>query len=348
MGCVYRLNSFYEWELESFPKPLTLSNNLKIKSDSLEYLFAPLLKTGDELFLSHKPNIHFLNYLSERLKKEIPITNQITAEKNLVEWGMIHKKENEGFVYNQEIIEHHKKISSKLKQSSIREKYYPHLPKRFLVSKISELEKLISKLNFPVLLKPDYSLSGVGSFVFQNVDELRSSLKDLELENRTYFLEEWKEKIFDFSALFDSKKGFFCLTKMKVDSKGKYRGSEIFSDSRLEKEYEKILEILKKNNFLPEGKFSIDGFTYKQNGLEYCNYISEINPRWTMGWLLIHLRERFGENIQIEFIRNSFTSQNVYDIEKHIRESLSSANVLLLSPPQLEGKKLSNLLVMFH
>ncbi|MCX8000321.1 MAG: hypothetical protein N3A69_15445 [Leptospiraceae bacterium] len=348
MGCVYRLNSFYEWELESFPKPLTLGTNLKIKSDSLEYLFAPLLKTEDELFLSHKPNAQFLNYLSEHLKKEIPITNQITASKNLVEWGIIHKKKNGVFIYNKEIIAHHKKISSKLEQSSIREKYYPHLPKRFLISKISDLEKLISKLNFPVLLKPNYSLSGVGSFVFQNIDELRSSLKDLELENRTYFLEEWKEKIFDFSALCDSKKGFFCLTKMKVDSKGKYRGSEVFSDARIEKEYAKILEILEKNNFLPEGKFSIDGFAYKQNGQEYYNYISEINPRWTMGWLLIHLKEIFGENIQIEFIRNIFASQNVYDIEKHVLQSFSPTNVLLLSPPEIEGKKLSNLLVMLY
>lgn len=262
MGYIYRLNSFCEWELEGFPNSLYSNSSLQTKGESLEYIFAILLQNEDELFLFHKPNLDFLSYLSEKLNKEIKFTNTLLNDKKIIEWGIFYKKENNFILYDKEIILLNKKISSKINQGEIRKKFYPHLPNRVTILNITDLEKMLPHVQLPVLLKPDYSLSEVGSYVIQGKDEYQSLRKSLELklQGKIYFLEDWKEKIFDFTAICDSEKGFICLTKMNTDYKGTYLSSEIFFDSYFETIYQNLLENLEKNNFLPKGKFSIDGF----------------------------------------------------------------------------------------
>ncbi len=348
MGSIYRLNSFYEWELQNFPNPLYLNTNLKIKANSLQYAFAGLLKEEDELFLEHYPNIEFIEYLNKKFNKKVHFTNTLSANKNIIEWGMIHKIYNKTITQDIETIQLHKHISSKLKQAELRKKFFPYLPKRIPITNISELETKLTKLKFPILLKPDQTLSGVGTFIIKTKEDIKNLFKDLEakLKTQIYFIEEWKEKIFDFSALCDSQRGFISLTIMNVDSTGKYRSSEIFHDEEIKKNYCVLLENLSKNSFLPKGRFSIDGFVYSEDGTKRYNYISEINPRWTMGWLLYEFQKQYGDSGKLKFITNHYNSNlNSFQLEEMLRKNLNAECIILLSPSFLEQKKLSNILV---
>jgi hypothetical protein len=352
LGNIYRLNPFYEWELECFPSSFQTSQGLNIKSKSLEYLFAGILKTNDLLFLSHKPDFRFLNYLEKKFQREIKVTNDLNPDYELIEWGKFYKTQDNKLQPDTHIINKHKLISSKLYQDRFRQKHLSNCPKRFSVKNFKDCIDFSKNYGFPFLLKPDLGLSGVLSWVVNSETSLIDKKDQIEnaIQSRTYFIEAWKRRIADFSGLFDSHSGLINITKMHVNEKGVYKGSETLHDLAIGKLFFNTLVSLRKENILPEGAFSIDGFSYKEDQEEKICLLSEINARWTMGRLHLELESKSPfKKTKLEFIPNLWKIiDDLEKIENSIKYTYNSEKITILTPPFLESQKIASIGILIE
>lgn len=342
MGNLYRINPFYEWELDCFPKKLSIPSKLVEKGKSLEYLFHFVATPEDQILLSHAPYSEFLEYLHRILGKLPAIACKIGQEDQLIEWGRFHKKvkKENGDIQlepDEEFILKAKKYNSKIWQWEKWIELGLEETIRKRIEEISDIEKYISKFGFPVLLKKEFGFSGTHSFVIHSFLELKNILPKINFTENKMFIESWKDRIGDFSFLFQKEKDFHFLTKteMQLNKDGVYSASSLVSSSKEEIEfYLNFLEnLFQRFSIQYTGPICVDGFYYLENQVKKIRKITEINFRYSMGRLLYEISTRRKDSsAKLEFQKNT-NSLSLSELLRQLERD-SENKVILLTPNQ--------------
>ncbi len=188
-------------------------------------------------------------------------------------------------------------------------------------------QEMLKKQTTRFLIKAPYSSSGRGLLWIEPGQADQSSLQILRgmlKKQHEVSLERALDKQSDFAMLFHSNddgsvdlKGYSLF---QTDAKGNYKGNYLLSQKQIESKISESLDtlLLEKvkqclNQYLSQciaphykGCICIDMMLYRENNRIRLHPCVEINLRYSMGWLALHLfRNYFDENacgsFQIEF-----------------------------------------------
>lgn len=352
MGNLYRVNPFYEWELENFPQKISPPKSLVAKGKSLEYLFLPISSQEDTILFSHPPDSEFCRYLSNHFPSMGSCALKPIENQRLVEWGKYHYLENGQLIPDISFLKEAKILNSKLQQSKWKQEIGLEPADRVHIDSIERFDSYVEKFGYPCVIKKDLGFSGVSSFVVHSRADFMFLLPNIDLKKEIYFIESWKaERILDFSFLFHKEDNLQFLTKteMYVNSRGVYSGSQIVKAKDTEISfYKDYLDSLFSRFAIPyTGAICIDGFYYKENGQWKVRYMSEINFRFSMGRIAWEISQR-KKNVSsfILTIKNQYKHLNLSDTVQALHEKFpNSTEQILLTPHKIETQAVPSLVI---
>ncbi len=353
MGNLYRLNSLYELELKSYPNLNSFSNAALKRAEIFEYLFLFLSKPSDHVLFNSEANTVLLDYwksqgftfgsayvYKDHHSARIININPILQIDKLIEWGNTFQLEKDSLKKNNLIIKENKFLNSKIQQTrwKIENTNTPY--SIFLCTDFDAILECIPKVQFPIVLKSEFSFSGSGNLLISNNEDLyknKNRIDNLFKDNlQGLILEEWKKEFiqYDFSSLYQVKNNtcnYLASTRMLIDEKGQFCGSELLSEQNDFSEMQTNIlgDFLKDQKITYSGCLSIDGFSFLENGITRFQYFSEINFRWSMGRILFEIQKKLNHE-------NKKSSMLFLD-EKSLLSFLdddknSQANMIYLSP----------------
>lgn len=363
MGNLFRLNSLFEYEITLFPQLIQASKRLLNISSSLEYLFMPLGNSSDYVLLSEKINEDLLEYWR---KKQIQFSNPLSKEQlknnlHLIEWGRTSIVQNQRLCYQKEIIETSKYLNSKINQCVLKNKLNINSLKAKIVRTPKDTLEFIKESQIPIVLKYEFGFSGGNKFLIKSLADCTNIENKIDWkQNKHLVAEEWiaDRKTFDFSGIFHCARNsleLLCITEMLITKEGVYKGSII----KPQKHYPFREQFLAKTRSLFEnldvsytGPLSIDGFWYKIQNKDLCQYISEINFRYSMGRILYQLYQNYGKeckeySIILLSLRNkTLTINNIVVIFSNLEKNYN-CRILLLTPVSNSQSELNQSIVIY-
>jgi len=310
MGNLYRLNSLFEIEIKQFPGPIDFDKSMLVRSNIFDYLFLALSSSEDYSLLGEKPSEELLDYWQKnKLETGKPIQieepyydHELFLSKNLlkknvlVEWGNTSSvnKDGSGIKRKGKTILLSRELNSKYTQLLWKEKLKLNRLNSVICTSALEVDYAVSTMKFPIVLKTEFGFSGRGNFIIKDKKELKENLYRIKVAIREnanrIIVEEWvgDKRMHDFSGLFDINKRsveFVALTHMFIDQFGSYKGTVIRKEEDRKVREEVYNELAQYLGFFGKcnGPISMDGFTFKKDGLIETQYMSEINFRWSMG-----------------------------------------------------------------
>lgn len=373
MGNLYRLNSLFEIEIKQFPGPIDFDKSMLVRSNIFDYLFLALSSSEDYSLLGEKPSEELLDYWQKnKLETGKPIQieepyydHELFLSKNLlkknvlVEWGNTSSvnKDGSGIKRKGKTILLSRELNSKYTQLLWKEKLKLNRLNSVICTSALEVDYAVSTMKFPIVLKTEFGFSGRGNFIIKDKKELKENLYRIKVAIREnanrIIVEEWvgDKRMHDFSGLFDINKRsveFVALTHMFIDQFGSYKGTVIRKEEDRKVREEVYNELAQYLGFFGKynGPISMDGFTFKKDGLIETQYMSEINFRWSMGRILFELDKKIGKSendralvfVSIKAKELKFKTV-LSELNKLIKENKNQ--ILLLTPIQNENGKLN-------
>ncbi len=348
MGNIFRLNSLFEYELALFPQVIELNKKLKSINASLEYLFMPIVNKSDFVLMSETVSSELVEYWKT---KQIHHTNyiyinQIHNDLQLKEWGNTSCIQDSKLVYNKDIIKNSRYFNSKVNQCTIKNKLGINPFRSKVVHSEEELLDFMKSNLFPCVIKYEFGFSGRNKCIIKNLESYKNLKEKINYkQNPEFVVEEWvgDYKTFDFSGVFQSNHNsleLLCITEMLITKEGGYKGSIIKPDKSyaFQKELIKNTKLIFQNLEIPyTGPLSVDGFWYTVQNKETCQYISEINFRYSMGRILYEFHKNYGRECKeysliILSLRNkTLTIQNLTFIFSNVEKNYN-CKIILLTP----------------
>lgn len=172
---------------------------------------------------------------------------------------------------------------------------------------LAEIDRLLASGWPSVVAKSALALAGRGHFHFA------SNLPPPRLPEGAYLIEPWLPRCFDFSAHYDVTDGkarWIGLARQSIDARGRWRASAVgpkwlkgvstetaaFADQLLPRVYNgPVREMLDAAlaHHPHDGPLGVDAFVWQQPGQSpRLHALVEINPRWTMGRLVLSLAKK--------------------------------------------------------
>ena len=107
------------------------------------------------------------------------------------------------------------KCSNKLYLTESMKKLDINIPKTYFVSKNTNLDELISNLNFPIILKQPDSAFSMGVFKVNNKEELTCKLNELFISSELIVAQAFIQSAYDWRVgVLDNKPIFVCRYHM--------------------------------------------------------------------------------------------------------------------------------------
>lgn len=280
MTKVYRLNAWFEEELNAFPhfQPSGRLQAIQAWLDKLFYLVAD----ASDTVLTSTP-------LPDKLRNEwqqfgFNLANQTEISgRELVEWGKTSTVQNNKLIYDEKVIAFSRHLNSRLTQGKWKLDWNIPSAPLALLSKVNNFQDFFS-LHRRAVLKPEFTTAGRGF-------RLLLEEKDIPLTNQNSYavIEKWLTRKSDHSLLLNIHQGEISVlteTEMMISRVGKFNGITLLPEIR----NGHITECLQTFPSIKDytGPASIDFFIDERDHL--C--ISEINFRYSMGRLLWQVKEK--------------------------------------------------------
>jgi len=303
MRKIFRLNSFFEYELDSFPNFPNFSKTILGRNSLLEKLFFLTAGKNDFVLTATELNPEMLEYWnSKSVDFAKGFNGQVSAGNfEFVEWGKTSNFIDFKLKYDPKKIDESRILNSKVFQSEQKNETEVTTLKNFIAQNRNDIQRILSNHEPPFILKSEFGFAGRGHFVIRNHLDLNELERRLSgFQGKKFVLEEWvgESRTNDFSGLFDySSNGLkiLAITEMLVSKNGSYRGTIIdriktyrFADALCEF----VGKFVKHLPVEYSGPFSADGFEFMKNGKLYFQFVSEINFRYSMGRILYDLIQK--------------------------------------------------------
>ncbi len=202
-----------------------------------------------------------------------------------------------------------------------------------------DIEQAVNQSSFRLLAKAPYSSSGRGLLWLPESGLTRTEqqiLHGMLRKQQSVSIEKVLDKKLDFAMEFfsDGKSSitYKGLSLFQTSNKGAYSGNWIASQEKIQTKilsftdkelFDKIKETLLsflQKNYAPlyKGCIGVDMMIYEENGQYYIHPCVEINMRYNMGWLAIHLHEKiFSGNIE-GYFHIDFNAQESAIYQQHL------------------------------
>ncbi|MCP5493467.1 MAG: hypothetical protein H7A23_02840 [Leptospiraceae bacterium] len=363
MGNIFRLNSLFEYEIALFPKILELNKKLKSTNASLEYLFIPIADKSDFVLISENISTELLEYWKSKQihHANCVYINQIQDSFSLNEWGNTSCIQDSKLVYDKDIIKDSRYFNSKVNQCIIKSKLGINPFQAKVIHSSEELLDFMKKDRLPYVIKYEFGFSGRNKNLIKNLENYNELKGEINWkQNPKLVVEEWlgEYKTSDFSGVFQSNQNvleFLCITEMLITKEGSYKGSIIkpHKNYSFQKSLIENTKLMFQNLEIPyTGSLSVDGFWYTFQNKEICQYVSEINFRYSMGRILYEFHKSYGRECKeysliILSLKNAkLTFQNLTLIFSNVEKNYN-CRIFLLTPLHDSEKKVYHFIVIY-
>jgi hypothetical protein len=228
---------------------------------------------------------------------------------------------------------------------------------RIKVNSLDGLEELFEKRQTVLVVKPGFGSAGTGFVFIEKREDLGlKKVKDLFRENSELWVEEWVDRVLDFSYALDIKsEGWsFLSSRLLINNKwGAFSSVESTKDewsflddlesdfkssllAQVSDESRRIGEALIQEGY--RGEANVDAFVYRKGGELFCNGLSEINCRRSMASLMMAYKEEFGMSYGavLSLSPKEMTFISYSELEECRKNAEKEGAVVLLLTP-LEG-----------
>lgn len=208
---------------------------------------------------------------------------------------------------------------------------------------LEDIENLVKKQPFPLLAKSPYSSSGRGLLWLPKGELTRTErqiLHGMLKKQSAISVEKVLNKKLDFAMeFFSDGNGLVCFkgySLFQTTNKGAYSGNWIASQKRITEKIKswtdenllnsvrnKLINFLQKYASIYKGCIGIDMMAYDDNSRSYLHPCVEINMRYNMGWLSIHLHEKVLHENTTGFFHIDFNDheKEIYLQHQHMQQS---------------------------
>lgn len=306
MEVSYFFNSDFEDFLSSGKSEYKINSSKR--NQELEYF---ILWLEEQTLYSTKPyEKKYLDFIESIKKSKVTFTQD---KKNIILWCQ-----------DLDDIKKQRELNSKLTSAKFAIKEKLAHSKTHIVSKN---ETIANNL----IYKEPLGVSGIGVWKgSEHKDKIKSLLKRTPL-----IAEPLLRRTFDISTCVIDQKNYYYQNH--IDDQFQYKGSTLglkFTDVSWFSQYLRDIEKIKDyyQGLGIKTPYSIDSFTYKEDGEERLYSLSEVNARKTMGYVAIKLWERYLFNFRY-FSLKMINSKKILNKVNHSKiYSAFDGKVIPLSP----------------